>query len=121
MPLRPARFWASPPPPPQVLECVYERLLPLVDGFNSLVQLHLLLLGTQALVHHPAAVVRITAHLHGQLAHIRLKVRRGHSRSRSVGVTANTRLNFSQESWLNLLLELCLIAIYHSSLAICHT
>ena len=59
----------------QVLERVYDRLLPLVDGFNSLVQLHLLLLGTQALVHHPAAVVRITAHLHGQLANIRLKVR----------------------------------------------
>ncbi|KAF0291168.1 FAST kinase domain-containing protein 5, mitochondrial [Amphibalanus amphitrite] len=62
----PARRW-------QVLERVYDRLLPLVDGFNSLVQLHLLLLGTQALVHHPAAVVRITAHLHGQLANIRLK------------------------------------------------
>ncbi|XP_037087135.1 FAST kinase domain-containing protein 5, mitochondrial-like [Pollicipes pollicipes] len=62
----PAKRW-------QVLERVYDRLLPLADGFNSMVQLHLLLLGTQALVHHPASVVRITAHLHGQLATIRLK------------------------------------------------
>ena len=85
----------------QVLDCVYERLLPLVDGFNSLVQLHLLLLGTQVLVRHPVAVVRIIAHLHGQLANIRLKVGREGGREGDHGhlhgQLANIRLKVGRE------------------------